>query len=250
MTASCPHPARRHPPPLQFGYLSSSTHRSAHGQKDTPPSIVVADWPSIRQPDLVDVAGVRVDLTAVRQARKVVLVEGSSDQAALEVLAQRRGLALGPGALCIVAMGGATSIGHFVRLLGPDGLNIPLGGLCDAGEEDYVRAALRQGGLSPGASRAQLETSGFYVCTADLEDELIRAVGTATVQQIIAASGEQRPFRTFQRQPAHRQERVDQQLHRFMGTHSGRKSQYARLLAEAVAPASIPRPLDLVLTGR
>jgi hypothetical protein len=212
-------------------------------------SMVNAGWPRIRRPDVVDVAGVRVDLAGVSQARKIVLVEGGSDQAALEVLARRRGLALGRGALGIVAMGGATSIGHFVRLLGPRGLNIPLGGLCDAGQEDHVRGALQRGGLSPAASRVEMEACGFYVCTADLEDELIRAVGTAAVQQIIATCGELRSFRTFQRQPAHRQESVGQQLHRFMGTRSGRKSQYARLLAGAVAPALVPRPLDRVLAG-
>jgi hypothetical protein len=198
---------------------------------------------------VVNVAGVPVDLAGLSQARKIVLVEGGSDQAALEVLARRRGLALGPGALCLVAMGGATSIGHFVRLLGPRGLNIPLGGLCDAGQEDYVRDALRQGGLSRAVSRAGMEACGFYVCAADLEDELIRAVGPATVQQIITACGELRSFRTFQGQPAHRQESVAQQLHRFMGTRSGRKSQYARLLAGAVDPAQVPRPLDRVLTA-
>lgn len=206
---------------------------------------------------MLDVAGVRVDLAVIRQARKVVLVEGGSDQAALEVLACRQGLAIGPGALHIVAMGGATSIGHFVRLLGPRGLNIPLGGLCDAGEEDYVRDALARSGLarsglaqdgrSPAGSRAGMEACGFYVCTADLEDELIRAVGTDAVQQIIATCGEMRSFRTFQGQPAHRQESMGQQLHRFMGTRSGRKSQYARLLAEAVEPARVPRPLGRVL---
>ena len=196
---------------------------------------------------MVDVAGVPVDLAAVSQARKVVLVEGGSDQAALTVLAQRRGLALGQGGLWIVAMGGATSIGHFLRLLGPRGLDLPLAGLCDASEESYVLGALRRDGLRPVASRDGLEARGFYVCTADLEDELIRAVGGAAVEQIIAACGELRSFRTFQRQPAHRQESVHRQLHRFMGTRSGRKSQYARLLAGAVDPARVPRPLDCVL---
>jgi hypothetical protein len=212
-------------------------------------SMVIRGWPFSRRPGVVDVAGVRVDLAGVSQARKIVLVEGGSDQAALEVLARRRGLALGRGGLCVVAMGGATSIGHFVRLLGPRGLNLPLGGLCDADQEDYVRDALGRGGLSPAASRAGMEACGFFVCTTDLEDELIRAVGAAAVQQIIAACGELRSFRTFQRQPAHRQDSAGQQLHWFMGTRSGRKGQYARLLAGAVDLARVPRPLDRVLAG-
>jgi hypothetical protein len=85
------------------------------------------------------------------------------------------------------------------------------------------------------------------VCTADLEDELIRALGTGEVEQIIQAQGELRSFRTFQQQPAQRQRSTAEQLHRFMGTRSGRKSQYARLLAAALDLGQIPRPLHRVL---
>lgn len=198
----------------------------------------------------MDVAGVSVDLASVTGARRVVLVEGESDRAALEALAQRRGMPLGPGATCVLAMGGATSIGRFVALLGPRGLNVELAGLCDADQEDYVRRALRRGGLDTGTSRADMEVRDFWVCTADLEDELIRALGTAAVEQVVASCGELRSFRTFQRQPAHQQQSVSQQLRRFMGTRSGRKSRYARLLAGAVRLARVPRPLDRVLSGR
>jgi hypothetical protein len=195
----------------------------------------------------VDVAGVCVDLVSVSRSRKVVLVEGESDKAALEVLARRRGTPLGPDGISVVAMGGATSIGHFLDLLGPSGMNLGLGGLCDAGQEGFLRRALERGGLGLVLSRADMEARGFYVCTADLEEELIRAAGTAAVEQIITAHGDLRSWRTFQRQPAQRHRSVCQQLHRFMGTRSGRKSQYARLLAEAVDPGRVPRPLDRVL---
>jgi Overcoming lysogenization defect protein-like, TOPRIM domain len=198
-------------------------------------------------PDGLDVAGVSVDLASVGRSRKVVLVEGRSDKAALEVLAHRRGVVLGPAGICVVAMGGATSIGRFLDLLGPRGLDVKLGGLCDAGQEGYVRRALERGGLGPGLSRADMEACGFYVCSADLEDELIRALGVAAVEQVIASCRELRSWHTFQNQPAQRHRSVGQQLHRFMGTRSGRKIQYARLLAGATDLARTPRPLDLVL---
>lgn len=196
----------------------------------------------------VDVAGVRVDLAAVGRAGRVVLVEGRSDQAAVEVLAARRGMALGGAGLQVVAMGGVTSIGHFLAALGPHGINVSLSGLCDAGQETYVRWALQRAGLGSSASRAELETLGFYVCAADLEDELIRAVGIGAVEQVIEAQGELRSFRTFQRQPFQRQRSAAEHLHRFMGTRSGRKSQYARLLAAAAADSDrVPSPLAGVL---
>lgn len=197
----------------------------------------------------MDVAGVNIDLAAVSRAQKVVLVEGRSDKAALEVLVRRRGQVLGGAGIHVVPMGGATSIGHFLNLLGPHGMNVGLAGLCDAGQEGYVRRALARGGFGPATARHGLEALGFYVCRADLEDELIRAAGTGLVVQVIAAQGELRSLRTFQKQPAQQRRGTSEQLHRFMGTQSGRKSQYARLLAAALDPAQIPRPLERVLAG-
>lgn len=200
--------------------------------------------------DAMDVAGVSIDLASISRAQRVVLVEGGSDKAAVEVLAGRRGMILGGTGVHVVAMGGATSIGHFLAVLGPRGINARLAGLCDAGQEDYVRRALEHGGLGPATSRAGMEALGFYACTADLEDELIRAVGTGAVEQTIAAQGELRSYRIFQQQPAQRRRSTAEQLHRFMGTRSGRKSQYARLLAAALDLNQVPRPLDRVLTPR
>ena len=188
-----------------------------------------------------------IDLATVAETRSVVLVEGMSDQAALETLARRRGLPLGRGGIAVVPMGGATNLGRSLNLLGPAGIGARVTGLCDADEEGHFRRALERAGFGLSVSRADMEALGFYVCTADLEDELIRALGYAVVEQIIRAQGELRPFRTFQKQPAQQRQDLGEQLHRFMGTRSGRKSQYARLLAGALDLARVPRPLDLVL---
>ena len=188
-----------------------------------------------------------IDLASVAGTRSVVLVEGMSDQAALETLARRRGLPLGRGGIAVVPMGGATNIGRYLNLLGPAGIGARVTGLCDADEEGYFRRALERAGFGLTVSRADMEALGFFVCTADLEDELIRALGHAAVEQIIQAQGELRPFRTFQKQPAQQRQDLAGQLHRFMGTRSGRKSQYARLLAGALDLTRVPRPLDLVL---
>ena len=138
-----------------------------------------------------------IDLATVAETRSVVLVEGMSDQAALETLARRRGLPLGRGGIAVVPMGGATNIGRYLNLLGPAGIGARVTGLCDADEEGHFRRALERAGFGLSVSRADMEALGFYVCTADLEDELIRALGYAVVEQIIRAQGELRPFRTF-----------------------------------------------------
>ena len=177
----------------------------------------------------------------------VILVEGLSDQAAVCALAARRGRDLEQEGVFVVPMGGATNIGHFLDLFGPGGLDVALAGLCDEGEEGDFRRALARVGLRPGRDRAELERLGFYVCVADLEDEMIRSLGTAAVERLIAGQGELAPFRTFCRQPAQRNRTREQQLRRFMGTRSGRKIRYGRVLAGALDLTRVPRPLDLVL---
>jgi len=88
------------------------------------------------------------------------------------------------------------------------------------------------------------------VCDADLEDELIRALGVPGVESVLETPGDLRAFRTFQNQPAQRGRPVGRQLRRFMGTLSGRKSRYARALVQALDPERVPRPLDGVLASR
>lgn len=177
----------------------------------------------------------------------VVLVEGLSDRCALEALADRRGRDLAAEGVAVVPIGGAQAIGRFVDRYGPRGLGLRLGGLCDAGEEREFRRGLERAGLGTSLTRADLEALGFYVCDADLEDELIRALGTDAVERVIDAEGDLRSFRTLQKQPEWRGRPVEAQLRRFFGSGGSRKIRYARLLVEALDPGRVPRPLDLVL---
>jgi hypothetical protein len=177
----------------------------------------------------------------------VILVEGVSDQAAIESLAVRRGRDLGGEGVFVVPMGGATNIGHFLDLFGPRGLGVRLAGLCDEGEEADFRRGLARAGLGPGLTRADLERRGFYVCVADLEDEMIRSLGPAAVERLIEGQEELASFGIFCRQPAQRGRTPQQQIRRFLGTRSGRKIRYGRVLAGALDLTRVPRPLDRVL---
>jgi hypothetical protein len=180
-------------------------------------------------------------------ARAVVLVEGMSDRIALETLAGRRGRDLAGGGVVVVPIGGAQAIGHHLNLYGPRGLDLALAGLCDAGEEREFRRGLERAGLGSQLTRRDMESLGFYVCDADLEDELIRALGTDVVERVVEANGDLRAFRTLQKQPEWRGRPADEQLRRFMGSGGSRKTRYARFLVEALEPAQVPRPLDRVL---
>lgn len=190
-------------------------------------------------------AAARVLATGV-DVRTVVLVEGVSDQGALEAAAGRCGRDLDAEGALVVSMGGATNIARFLSLFGPLGLNLRLAGLCDHQEARGVQRSLERAGLRA-RDRAGMEALGFYVCTADLEDELIRVLGTFAVEQVVAVEGDLGSFRKMQQQPAQRGRRVEDQLRRFIGAGSGRKIRYARALADALDPARMPRPLDGVL---
>jgi hypothetical protein len=181
--------------------------------------------------------------------RAVVLVEGASDRTAIETLAARRGRDLRSERVQVVSIGGAMNAGAYVSRLGPAAADIRLAGLCDAGEVHFFRRALERAGLGRDLDRAGLEALGFYVCDADLEDELIRALGVEEVEAVIEALGELSSFRTMQRQPAQRERRRDQQLRRFMGTRGGRKIRYASALVDALDLARVPMPLDGLLAA-
>ena len=176
-----------------------------------------------------------------------MLVEGLSDQSAVEALADRRGRNLDAEGVSVVSIGGAQAIGRFLHRFGPQGLDVKLAGLCDAGEEGDFRRGLERAGLGTDLTRGDMERLGFYVCVADLEEELIRALGVAAVEQVVEAHGDLGSFRTLQKQPQWQGRPAEDQLRRFMGSGGRRKIRYARFLVEALDHAQVPRPLDLVL---
>lgn len=173
-------------------------------------------------------------LAARLPVRTAVLLEGPSDVAAVETLAACRGRDLAAEGVCVLPIGGAMSAGRFAALLGPPGLGLRLTGLCDANERRFYARALE---------RTDATRPGFFVCTADLEDEFIRALGTERVIALIRAEGDGRPLDTFLNQPAQRDRTTAQQLRRFFGTKKGRKIHYGRVLVEALGPDRVPAPL-------
>ncbi|MEU2420214.1 TOPRIM nucleotidyl transferase/hydrolase domain-containing protein [Streptomyces sp. NPDC007851] len=171
--------------------------------------------------------------------RAAVLLEGPSDVAAVGAVAALLGRDLAAEGICVLSMGGATNVGRFARLLGPPGLGLRLTGLCDEREQPHY---------ARGLERAGTPQDGVFVCAADLEDELIRALGPPRVAELIRAEGEHRALRTFLNQPAQQGRTAPQQLRRFLGTKKGRKIHYGRVLAEALAPTRVPAPLNGLLT--
>ncbi|MGW0914455.1 TOPRIM nucleotidyl transferase/hydrolase domain-containing protein [Streptomyces sp. NPDC002784] len=183
-------------------------------------------------------AGPARELAARHTVRTVVLLEGLSDVAAVEALVESRGRDLADDGVCVLSIGGAMSVGRYAQLLGPPGLGLRLTGLCDEAERPYY---------ARGFTRAGASERDFFVCAADLEDELIRALGVPRIEQLVHEEGDSRPLRTFLRQPAQQGRDPQQQFRRFFGTKKGRKIHYGRVLVEALDPDRVPAPLDDLL---
>jgi hypothetical protein len=175
--------------------------------------------------------------------RAVVLVEGDSDRVALLTLAGRCGRSLAGHGIEVVAMGGITNTRAFASHYGPRGLGIPLTGLYDAPEEATLRHGLAAAGLEAAVAPGTLAALGFFACSADLEDELIRALGVEAVEAVIEAAGETRSLQLLAGMPAQRHRTRTAVLRRFLGVRSGRKARYAALLVEALPPGRVPDPL-------
>ena len=189
-------------------------------------------------------------LAKAAAAEAVVLVEGISDQIAVETLAVRRGRDLGAEGVVVLPLGGAHAIARYLMQFGPAGAGLRLAGLCDLGAESIFRRGLARAGIGSPRTRADMERLGFHVCVEDLEDELIRAVGAARVEALIDSQGDLGSFRSLQRQPPWRDELLQTQLRRFLGSGARRKLRYARLLAAAVDLNRQPHPLDALLADR
>jgi hypothetical protein len=166
-------------------------------------------------------------LARLEGAQTIVLVEGLSDQIAVETLAVRRGRDLEAEGMVVVPIGGAHAVGRFAGRFS----DRQLVGLCDAGEEDVFRRFVER----------------VHVCVRDLEDELMRALGTRAVRAVIEAQGDLPSFHTFQKQPAWRGRPLEAQLRRYLGSSDRRHLRYPRLLVEALDLERVPEPLDAVL---
>lgn len=182
-----------------------------------------------------------IDAALPAGVHTVVLVEGESDRRCVETLAGRAGRDLRAEGVEVVAMDGITTVGRAFEMYGPGGLGVRLTGLCDRNEVRYVVRAWERIGVSAPAS--ELGAFGFFVCDADLEEELIRALGVEGMLAFVDAQGEGASFKTLQQQPAQRGRPIEAQLRRFVGTRGGRKVRYAEAIAAELDLGRLPLPL-------
>lgn len=176
-------------------------------------------------------------------ARRAIMVEGESDHVAVRALADRLGRNLDSEGISLISLEGAGSFGAFFTLLGPAGLDIPLGGLCDADHESAWRQVLIDAGLAL-ADATAMANAGFFVCQADLEDEFFNALGVAGVEAALRAAGDGSAYDSFAAQPTQTGSN-EEILRRYVDKHKVRS---APALVDALTlDANVPGPLNDLL---
>ena len=173
--------------------------------------------------------------------RVVVLVEGVSDQIAVETLARRQGVDLASQHAVVVPTGGVHGLAASIRTARSRHPVVSFCGLYDIAEEAVVRRALIAEALGTPADPP--ERAGFFACSADLEDELIRACGAERVEACLQRHHDLHAFRRLQGQHAWRTRPVEAQLRRWIASGARRKLRYAQILVEAAPLDRMPRPL-------
>ncbi len=219
------------------------TNREPAEDRRTPPEVVPG---YLSGPDAA-VEAARLGLARAEEAESAILVEGITDQIAVETLARRLGRELEEEGVTVIPIGGAQAVARHLELLGPRGDGLDLAGMCDADAVEVYRLGLISAGIGRPETPAHMAELGFFVCVRDLEDELIRAVGLDETLEVIKSEGELRPFHTFQKQPEWRGRPINDQLRRFVQSKASRGHRYADLLSRAVDLERAPAPLLGVL---
>lgn len=174
----------------------------------------------------------------------VLVVEGVSDQIAVEAIARRLGIDLDQRRAAVVPIGGAHGLARGVGVIKARWPRARVGGLYDVAEEAVVRVGLTRYGVGNAADRGDLQGLGFWACDPDLEGELLSALGVEEAVVCIAANGDLAALRSLQRQPAWRTRPPADQLHRFVRSIARRNMRYALVLALAIPVERIPTSLS------
>jgi energy-coupling factor transporter ATP-binding protein EcfA2 len=178
-------------------------------------------------------------------AETVIVVEGFSDLLVLRTAAERLGVQLDARSVSVIAMEGETLFKHYLQLLGPQGLQVSLRGLCDADAEGNWIKQLTDAGLAV-TDRAGLNGLGFQVCDPDLEAELLAALSTTEVEQLLDRDGALAHYTAFRELPQNTGSPAAQLQSAFVKKD---KIRWAPLLATAIALGEMPAPVTAILAG-
>ncbi|NJM91852.1 MAG: ATP-dependent endonuclease [Rhodospirillaceae bacterium] len=177
-----------------------------------------------------------------------MLVEGISDQIAVETLAGRQARDLAKEGVAVVPIGGAHSVSKFLARFGPKGIGLHVSGLCDAAEERLFCRELARAGLRAARYAQRTRKRGLLRLRPRPGRRTNSRGRPDAIEAILAQERDLASFRTLQKQAAWRDACFVDQLRRFLGAGARRKLRYASLFVLALDLDRQPRPLRDILS--
>lgn len=166
-------------------------------------------------------------------ARKLLFVEGAADRVIVEVVAANAGVSLDRAGVSVFALDGADKFKKVLEIVGKNGFDLALCGLCDEDREDAWSGAL---GIKP----KSLGKHGFFVARSDLEHEYVSLLGARTVADALIETGIAREQGLLNAGGASSlDDLTDNQVADFITKQDSRKIPAARAIAPLLTPTVI-----------
>lgn len=166
-------------------------------------------------------------------ARKLLFVEGAADRVIVEAVAANAGMNLDRAGVSVFALDGADKFKKVLEIVGKNGFDLALIGLCDEDKEQSWATAL---GIKP----KSLGKHGFFVARSDLEHEYVSLLGAKTVAAQLITTGVAREQGLLNAGGASSLDNLtDDQVADFITKQDSRKIPAARALAPLLSPSVI-----------
>lgn len=166
-------------------------------------------------------------------ARRLLFVEGAADRVIVEAVAANAGVSLDRAGVSVFSLDGADKFKKVLEIVGKNGFNLALSGLCDQDKEHSWADAL---GINP----KHLSASGFFVARSDLEHEYVPLLGARTVADELIATRVAREQGLLNAADASSlDDLTDDDVADFITKQDSRKIPAARAIAPLLTPAVI-----------
>lgn len=166
-------------------------------------------------------------------ARRLLFVEGAADRVIVEAVAANAGVSLDRAGVSVLSLDGADKFKKVLEIVGKNGFNLALSGLCDEDKEHSWAGAL---GIKP----KNLRASGFFVARSDLEHEYVPLLGARAVADELIANGVAREQGLLNATGASSlDDLTDDDVAEFITKQDSRKIPAARAIAQLLTPSAI-----------
>jgi len=171
-------------------------------------------------------------------ARRMLFVEGLADRIVLESAFQIAGASLDRLGVSVFALDGADKFSHVLKIVGNDGFDLSICGLCDEDREEAWSSKLE-------IKSKELADNGFFVARVDLEHEYARAIGGPELARQLSAGGVAREQGILQASSVNSVEDLSDEMVANFINNNNQKIQASRVVASILTPDHVAQSPSL-----